>query len=77
MKKKHRRAMCKQNLEYMTMTPTDRPNQDPKECRHFGVGKCYAPMTIHLIGRCATCPLIYDPSLSCPHFTPKTEKDGK
>lgn len=48
--------------------------QDPRECKLFDNGKCYAPKTIKIIGRCATCPLIYDPTLPCPDFTPKTEK---
>lgn len=49
-------------------------NQDPRECTHFGDGKCYAPKTIKMIGSCATCPLIYDNELPCPDFTTKTDK---
>lgn len=52
----------------MESTPTD-PN--PSECRHLGDGKCCAPKTIQIIGRCATCPLIYDSTLYCPDFAPK------
>lgn len=55
---------------------TDRPKQEPRECKNFGDGKCYGQMTMHLIGRCATCPLIYDQTLFCPDFTPK-KKDNE
>ena len=48
--------------------------QDPRECKHFADGKCYSPKTILVIGRCATCPLIYGSIVPCPDFTPKTDK---
>lgn len=50
---------------------------DPKECKHFNIdnGKCYSPKTIKIIGRCSTCPLMYDMDLPCPDFTPKDKKE--
>lgn len=49
---------------------TDRP-QRPAECRHNGDGKCYAPKTIQIIGRCAPCPLRGAGLAICPDFAPK------
>lgn len=49
----------------------NRTAKDPRERMLFENGKCFSPKTIQIIGRCATCPLIFDPTLPCPDFTLK------
>lgn len=48
---------------------------NPKDCKHFNIGKCYSPKTIKIIGRCSSCPLMYDMDLPCPDFTPKDKEN--
>ncbi len=51
--------------------------QDPRNCKHFDNGKCYAPNTIRIIGRCGKCPIVYTSVVPCADFTPKTTTNDK
>lgn len=66
-----RRGISKIILHFPHPTDSDMTKenkQSPRKCKFFYDGKCFAPKTILIIGRCATCPLIYDQTHHCYDF---------